>query len=101
MRAWLRRVAGFALVPLSLLPLAAIVPVVAPSVAKRIDVLQGVAGAASAPAPAPASVEGAQASLTPTFLPPLVAPGHDRRHARAATAQRRHTPRHNATRRPR
>lgn len=38
---WLRRMAGFALVPLSLLPLGAIAPLVAPSVEQRIDVLHG------------------------------------------------------------
>jgi hypothetical protein len=36
-----RRAAGFALVPLSLLPLAAVAPAVAPSAARRIAELRG------------------------------------------------------------
>ena len=85
MRNWLRRLAGFSLVPLSLLPLAAIAPVVAPSVAKRVDVLQGVKTTASTEGSTstPASVDLLQ-------LPPLASPAQDRRRAER--------PRHRATR---
>lgn len=78
MSSWLRRLAGFALVPLSLLPLGVIAPVVAPSVAQRIDVLQGIPlirTTETTPLPDPG---------TALVVAPLVAPGHDRRHVRAA-----------------
>jgi hypothetical protein len=91
MRSWLRRLAGFSLVPLSLLPLGVIAPVVAPSVAKRIDVLQGVALT-----PQPAATT-ALPLRNPLSVPPLAVPGHDRRHARAA----RGTAHHHAAKRAR
>lgn len=69
MPGWLKRLAGFALVPLSLLPLVAIVPVMAPSVAQRIDVLEGV-GLTAPPADA-----AEPASLDVLLVAPLVPEG--------------------------
>jgi spore germination protein YaaH len=62
----LRRLASFLLVPLSLLPLAAIAPQVGPPVLKRIEALFGAVlapGVAQAAAPAPACVRPAHLSF--------------------------------------
>ncbi len=61
MRRKLRRIAAFALVPLSAIPLVAVAPLVAPSIEQRVHELSHGDSASHPPAnPAPQNLEGSR-----------------------------------------